>query len=195
MADSISELNRLTFLSNSDAHSLEKIGREYNIFELEKPNFNALQQALYQEKGKIVANFGLDPKLGKYHRNFCESCNKIIVTNESISYCPYCYSERVIKGVYDRLKEIGDSKSTSPPNRAPYYHQVPLLFLPQVGPKTVKKLIENFGTEMNVLHLVEFEDLKNVVGEKVATVIEMARKGQIQISPGGGGVYVKVTGS
>jgi len=195
MADAIPELNRLTFVSNSDAHSLEKIGREYNIFELEKPNFTALKQALLQEKGRIVANYGLDPKLGKYHRNFCQDCQKTIQVSGTVSTCPYCFSERIIKGVYDRLLEIGAAfDAKSPENRPPYYHQVPLGFLPDVGPKTIKKLIDNFGTEMNVLHNVQLDDLKNVVGAKVAATIALARKGQLQISPGGGGIYGRVTG-
>ncbi|KJS82738.1 MAG: hypothetical protein JM58_14245 [Peptococcaceae bacterium BICA1-8] len=195
MADTIADLNKLTFISNSDAHSLEKIGREYNIFELEEPSFSGVKQVLYQEKGKIVANYGLDPKLGKYHRNFCDRCKNILNTTVPVDRCPQCSSQQIIKGVYDRLKEIGDLKSVSPENRPPYYYQIPLAFLPNVGPKTIKKLIDNLGTEMEVLHKIDFLDIKDLVGAKVANTIEMARKGQMVISPGGGGFYGKITAS
>jgi len=193
MADTIAELNKLTFISNSDAHSLEKIGREYNIFELEESSYTGIKQALYQEKGRIIANYGLDPKLGKYHRSFCERCKNIVNTTIPVVSCPQCLSPNIIKGVYDRLFEIGDMNSASPKNRPPYYYQIPLAFLPNIGSKTIKKLIDNFGTEMEVLHTIEFENIKEVVGAKVANTIDMARKGQMVISPGGGGIYGKIT--
>ena len=73
IADRLKELAEYTFLTNSDAHSLPKIGREYNIIELEKANFKEVLLALQRKEGrKISANYGLDPKLGKYHRTFCE---------------------------------------------------------------------------------------------------------------------------
>lgn len=193
MADSISELNGLTFLSNSDAHSLEKIGREYNIFNLEKPTFKALKQAIYQEKGKIIANFGLNPKLGKYYRSFCENCQKTLIDTGDIKSCPFCSGQRIVKGVYDRLLEIGDFERTSKPiNRPPYHYQIPLSFLPGVGSQTINKLIANFGTEMQVLHKVEVADLSRVVGTKIANIIDKARQGKLEITPGGGGIYGKV---
>jgi uncharacterized protein (TIGR00375 family) len=73
IADHLKELSEYTFLTNSDAHSLPKIGREYNIIELEKANFKEVLLALQRKEGrKITANYGLDPKLGRYHRTFCE---------------------------------------------------------------------------------------------------------------------------
>jgi len=195
MADTISELHSLTFLSNSDAHSLEKIGREYNLIEMEDPTFQGLRQALNLEKGNVIANFGLNPRIGKYHRNFCEKCKKPIDTDEQALCCPYCLNSRITKGVYDRLLEISDVQSFNSVHRPPYNYQIPLSFLPKVGPKTINKLINNFGTEMDVLHTVTYEDLERVVGQKVAHIIEKARKGQMIISPGGGGIYGKITES
>lgn len=79
LADMISELETKTFLTNSDAHSLPKIAREYNKLLLEDISFKEFLKAIRNEDGrKIVANYGLDPKLGKYHRTFCEVCNKPI---------------------------------------------------------------------------------------------------------------------
>ena len=77
LADKISELENKTFLTNSDAHSLPKIAREYNKMLLEGISFKEFVKALRNEEGRrIVQNYGLDPKLGKYHRTYCEICDK-----------------------------------------------------------------------------------------------------------------------
>ena len=70
MADHLRELSRVSFVTNSDAHSLGKIGREYNEFRLLRPSFRELELALRREKGRgIAANYGLNPKLGKYYQD------------------------------------------------------------------------------------------------------------------------------
>ena len=75
MADGIVELHSYTFLSNSDAHSLGKIAREYQAIEMLEPTFSELEKALRNENGRrILANYGLDPLLGKYHQTVCEKC-------------------------------------------------------------------------------------------------------------------------
>ncbi|GAJ23099.1 unnamed protein product, partial [marine sediment metagenome] len=130
IADHLKELAKYTFLTNSDAHSLPKIGREYNIIELEKANFKEILLALQRKEGrKIYANYGLDPKLGKYHRTFCEICNYTATSNPPVYQCEKCGSDKIVKGVFDRIVEIGDyQQSVSPSHRPPYYHQVPLEF-------------------------------------------------------------------
>ena len=81
LADTISELENKTFLTNSDAHSLPKIAREYNKMKVEDISFKEIVKALKNEDGrKILANYGLDPKLGKYHRTYCDDCEKTIET-------------------------------------------------------------------------------------------------------------------
>ena len=85
LADTISELETRTFLTNSDAHSLPKIAREYNKMQVEDISFKEIVKALKNEDGrKIVANYGLDPKLGKYHRTYCDDCQKAIETKEPV---------------------------------------------------------------------------------------------------------------
>ncbi len=90
LADMISELEDKTFLTNSDAHSLPKIAREYNKVQMEDISFKELVKALKNEDGrKIISNYGLDPKLGKYHRTYCDACNSTIQTKEPVEECPY----------------------------------------------------------------------------------------------------------
>ena len=194
LADTISELETRTFLTNSDAHSLPKIAREYNKMQVEDISFKEIVKALKNEDGrKIVANYGLDPKLGKYHRTYCDDCQKAIETKQPVEVCPMCGGKNVTFGVFDRIELIKDKKETkSPDNRPPYIYQVPLGFIPGVGGKTIEKLLDTFETEMNILHKLSKDDIEMVVGEKVASSIEAARTGNAKIQSGGGGNYGKL---
>ena len=194
LADEISELENKTFVTNSDAHSLPKIAREYNKMQVEDISFKEVVKALKNEDGrKILANYGLDPKLGKYHRTYCDNCNNVIETKEPISICPKCGSNKVTFGVFDRIELIRDKKETkSPDNRPPYIYQVPLGFIPGVGGKTIEKLLNTFETEMNILHKLSKDDIEAIVGEKVSNAIEKARTGNAKVQSGGGGNYGKI---
>lgn len=193
LADEISELENKTFVTNSDAHSLPKIAREYNKIQVEDISFKEVVKALKNEDGrKIITNYGLDPKLGKYHRTCCDNCDSTIETKEPILTCPKCGSNKVTFGVFDRIELIKDKKETkSPKNRPPYIYQVPLGFIPGVGGKTIEKLLDTFETEMNILHKLSKDDIEAVVGEKIAETIEKARSGQARVQSGGGGNYRK----
>ena len=194
LADTISELETKTFVTNSDAHSLPKIAREYNKMQVEDISFKEVVKALKNEDGrKIVANYGLDPKLGKYHRTYCDNCESTIETKEPVTICPKCGSDKVTFGVFDRIELIKDKKETkSPKTRPPYIYQIPLGFVPGVGTKQIDKLLEHFGTEMTILHKLSKDDIEAVVGEKIANKIIEAREGNVKIESGGGGVYGKV---
>lgn len=194
LADTISELEDKTFVTNSDAHSLPKIAREYNKMLVKDISFKEVVKALKGEDGrKVLCNYGLDPRLGKYHRTFCDECNQVIETKEPVSVCPKCGSQKVTFGVFDRIELIKDKKeSKSPANRPPYIYQVPLTFIPGLGAKTIDKLLDKFGTEMTILHKLSQDDLEAVVGEKVAKEIILARDGKMKLQAGGGGTYGRV---
>ena len=195
LADMITELEDKTFVTNSDAHSLPKIAREYNKMLVNDISFKEVVKALKGEDGrKVLCNYGLDPKLGKYHRTFCDSCNQVIETKEPVAECPFCGSDKVTFGVFDRIELIKDKEeSKSPANRPPYVYQVPLTFIPGVGNKTIDRLLDSFGTEMTILHKLSKDDIEAVAGEKVANEIIASREGKMKIHAGGGGVYGKVT--
>ena len=194
LADTISELETRTFLTNSDAHSLPKIAREYNKMLVEDISFKEVVKALKNEDGrKIVANYGLDPKLGKYHRSFCEDCDKAIEIDEAAVTCPECGGSNITFGVFDRIELVKDKEKTqSPEFRPQYVYQVPLTFIPGVGGKTIDKLLNTFETEMNILHKLSKDDIEAVVGEKIANTIERARTGEMTVHSGGGGNYGKI---
>jgi len=193
MASQISELDGKGFISNSDAHSLIKMGREYNIFRMEDLSYEEVLKALKGVDGrKIQANYGLDPKLGKYHRTYCLVCDRVVEGQPPVLKCPVSDRHRVVVGVRDRLEVIKDRKEATMEGRAPYNYQIPLDFLPGIGTKTIDKLIKHFGSEMKILHEATFDELTKVVKEDVAKNIILARKGMLSIKEGGGGVYGKI---
>ena len=194
LADTISELENKSFITNSDAHSLPKIAREYNKLLVDDINFKELLKAIKRENGrKVLSNYGMDPKLGKYHRTYCEVCGKNIEGNAPVTLCDTCDSRNITMGVFDRIEVIKDKKeSKSPKSRPPYIYQIPLTFVPGLGGKTIDKLLNTFGTEMNILHKVSKDDIEGVVGSKQANAIMDSIEGNVKITEGGGGVYGKI---
>ncbi|WHY65582.1 endonuclease Q family protein [Neobacillus sp. SuZ13] len=191
MADQIKELHDYTFVTNSDAHSLAKIAREYQVIAMKEPTFLELQKALNKEDGrKIVANYGLDPLLGKYHKTVCAECLNPAADDDQI--CSQCGNTKIIKGVADRILEL-KTADQGPEDRPPYIHQVPLEFIPGLGPRLLEKLVDHFGSEMAILHDVPYEGLKEVVPERIADLILKAREGKVNLAAGGGGKYGKIS--
>ncbi|MFC0271505.1 endonuclease Q family protein [Metabacillus herbersteinensis] len=192
MADQLSELHHYTFVTNSDAHSLPKIAREYQKLRLEEASFTELKKALAEEHGRgIEANYGLNPYLGKYYSTTCEKCG--VTKDHDSNICTMCGCKRFTKGVSNRLHELADFEKKRE-DRPQYNHQVPLQFIPGIGPKTLYKLKQAFGTEMNILHETSEEQLNQIVTGKISSYILAARAGTLQVKAGGGGVYGKVTG-
>lgn len=195
MADCLSELSNLSFITNSDAHSLPKIAREYNALEVAAPSFAAVQKACHRLDGHAVtANYGLHPTLGKYHRTRCADCGEAWpeAAANGVTVCQ-CGSRRIIPGVYDRLLDIRDREAPlHPPHRPPYIYQIPLEYIPSLGAKTMQRLLDAFGTEMTILHHASFEHLSEVVGTDLAVRIDRARTGNVTFVEGGGGTYGKI---
>lgn len=196
MADRIGELAQFSFVTNSDAHSLDKIGREYTVLRLQGPYLMEVIKGLSRHDGRhAIANYGLDPRLGKYHRTFCEACGYVeqAAIGDYAGKCCSCGSGKVVKGVFERINEISDyTESRHPSHRPVYQYQIPLEFIPGLGKKALQKLLDYFGTEMRVLHEVTKEELCAVVGSKLAAQILNARAGTAVIQVGGGGIYGKM---
>lgn len=207
-ADRIRELANKKFLTNSDAHSLPKIAREYNTFEMENISFESFKKVLGYEdeiqndnkevKSKnrnktlnyIVCNNGMYSRLGKYNKTYCDMCE--CVSEIEDGKCKKCGSKKIVKGVEDRVIEIADGKSISPKNRPEYIYKIPLEYIPKLGKKTKEKMLELYGTEMNILNKVSIENIEENFGKQIAKNIEIARNGNITIQNGGGGIYGKL---
>ncbi len=190
MVHQIKELQAYTFVSNSDAHSLGKIAREYQKLRLAAANFAELKKALHEQQGRaVIANYGLNPLLGKYHQTVCAKCGEQL--DNQATHCTNCGSTQIIKGVATRIQELSEDFPNTR-QRPPYIHQVPLDFIPGIGSKMLERLLQAFGTEMNILHNVTVEQLEQIVPSKIAILIDQARTGQLAIAVGGGGIYGKV---
>ncbi len=194
MADTLKETRHFTYLSNSDAHSAPNLGREYNLLQLQEKNFQEIRWCLANEKGRrVVANYGLHPRLGKYYRSFCPLCGKISQEDPPIVACRFCANSKIVMGVYDRIAQIRDYKKPQHPvGRPPYFYRIPLKDLPGIGPMTYSKLLQSFPNEIEIMEKVTIDDIKRAAGEKAGAVINAMRKGCLSISPGGGGKYGKV---
>ncbi|MFC4404288.1 endonuclease Q family protein [Gracilibacillus xinjiangensis] len=187
MADQIKELHDYSFLTNSDAHSLAKIGREYQLIQMDEPTFLEWKNVLQQKNNrKIMANYGMHPKLGKYYATVCKNC----LTPITAPPCESCGSTSIIKGVSDRINELANDSKCSV-ERPPYIYQVPLEYIPGLGKKTIEKLLDHFQNEMNIIHYVPQVHLTEVAGEQIAQSIMNIRNGIVQIEQGGGGKYGK----
>lgn len=194
MAVLLPELNAFPFITNSDAHSVGKIGREHQIITVKNPDFLEIAKALKGMDGReINKNVGLHPKLGKYYQTVCSRC-LFPITGEKCS----CGHSEIIKGVKERITELSQIQqerlsSTGPlKKRPPYLHQVPLEFIPGLGPKTLSRLQSMFHSEMAVIHKVPKDFLKKVVHEKIADQILAIRDGHLTVEIGGGGKYGKI---
>ena len=93
----------------------------------------------------------------------------------------------------DRILSLADRQTPLfPKHRPPYRYQVPLEFLPGLGKKKLQALLAVFGTEMNILHRVTYEELAEQAGPEIAEMIVKAREGNLELQAGGGGKYGKV---
>jgi uncharacterized protein (TIGR00375 family) len=206
MADRISELHDVQFLTNSDAHSPwpNRLGREFNRLSLKDITFLDIKKAIFGNGIKL--NVGLDPRLGKYHRTACIKCFTLYRFADAKRYnwkCQMC-GGRMKKGVYDRVEELSTYKIPEhPKNRPDYVRIAPLANILSValGVKNVysdrvqdawRHLVERFDTEIAVLIDVPIEDIKTEGGEKLASLIGAYRKGRFKIQEGGGGKYGEV---
>jgi uncharacterized protein (TIGR00375 family) len=204
LANNIEELKNITFLSNSDAHSFwpHRLGREFNVFNLNKPNYYEIEKALYKKDGReLVYNVGLNPKEGIYHKTRCKSCLTFYDLDSAIKLnwrCP-CKGQ-IKKGVCERIQEISNNKQINY-TRAEYKYVLPLaeiiaFVIASNNPLSEKvqnkwwEFIKIGENEINVLFDLSETDL-NAIDETIAKYILAFRKGYVSYFPGGGGQYGK----
>lgn len=205
LADQISELHRVTFLSNSDSHSPYpvRLAREFNKIELEDFSFEAFRKALQKEGGSgIKLNCGFYPEHGKYHMTRCKNCLYFYNFEDAVKFkwrCQNC-GNVIKKGVSDRIKELADTSGN--PNRAEYIHIYPLAeiiatahMIANANSTSVSRIwqrfVEKFGNEIEVLINAPVEEIRKI-DERTAQYIQAFRENKIQNTPGGGGVYGKL---
>lgn len=208
MADHISELADITFLSNSDAHSPwpHRLGREFNRVDVGSITFPEIRDAIERRHGrKVILNVGLDPRLGKYHRTACVRCYAKYDFEEAKNLrwkCSEC-GGLLKKGVRDRIKELSSYEAPRHPAHRPIYLRIAplaeilaLALKKQIYSNQVQDawslLSKNLGSEIDVLVDAPHEAIEGIAGGTVADMIMAFRNGNFDIIEGGGGKYGEI---
>jgi uncharacterized protein (TIGR00375 family) len=203
----VPQLDRVTLLSNSDAHSLSRLGREANVFEVEESKLS------YKEIFRIIKNknpkefletLEFFPEEGRYHldgHRDCKFSSEPGQTKQLKGVCPVC-GKQILRGVLSRVEELAMRASDYlPKNAVPFKSLVPLdevigLAL-GVGKSSKKvqvvydKLTAKYS-EIDVLLSLDLKELESVSGESVALAILAVRQGKITVVPGYDGEYGRV---
>ena len=200
-----SALDRFSLISNSDAHSPSKIGREANVFK-EKFGYKELIEILKtKNKEKFLYTVEFFPQEGKYHWDGHRKCNAGLAPQESknLNYrCPKC-GAKVTVGVMHRVEELGDRNEGFVLENAPSYKNlVPLIEIIasalKVGTETqsaqreYNALINKFGSELKVFLETPEKMIEGECPPKIAAGILNVKRGNVEIIPGYDGVYGKV---
>ena len=201
------DCRRIALISNSDAHSPAKLGREANVFDLPFLSYSSIITAI---KTKDPQNFlytvEFYPQEGKYHYDGHRNCSIVLSPKESKKYnntCPVCGKPLTI-GVLNRVEELADREEGFKPQGAiPFKSLVPLqeIIADALGvTPTVKKvneeyknLLKKFGSEFKILLDVSPQELQAAVLPEIAEGIVRVREGKVFIEPGYDGVYGKVS--
>ena len=206
----VEELDSRSIVSFSDAHSLQKLGREATVFEIEDTKilrYEDIKIAIREQK--IAYTIEFYPQEGKYHytghRN-CEVKQSPEETKKLGSICPVCGKPLTV-GVMHRVEELASRPADyQPENRPPYKMLVPLMEIlsevlgagvsSQMVQTEYNHLTERFESEFSVLLETDPLEIAKIAGEKVAQGIKKVREGDIVVDPGYDGVFgtVKIWG-
>lgn len=196
----ISALDRFCLVSNSDAHSPGKLGREANLFDCELDYF-AVRDGMKTKKG-FCGTVEFFPEEGKYHLDGHRKCRARMdpeKTTKQGGLCPVC-GKPVTVGVLSRVESLADRKAgVKPKNAPPYSSLVPLTeILGEVcrqGPATKKvtllyeKLLAEIGPEFSVLRGAEPDQLEKAGGPLTAEAVRRIRSGSLLIDAGYDGQF------
>jgi uncharacterized protein (TIGR00375 family) len=201
----ISGLDKIALISNSDAHSPRKIGREANVFETELSYFAITEAIKSKDPQKFLYTIEFFPQEGKYHYDGHRACDISLSPQESKKYnniCPNC-GKPLTLGVLNRVEELADRKEGAKPSQAiPFKSLIPLeeVIASVLGQGTGTKkvlqeydnLIKKFGNEFEVLLNTPFESLKTATLSEIAEGIIRVRQGKVNLEPGYDGVFGKI---
>jgi len=196
---------RVALISNSDAHSPAKIGREANVFDTEI-SYQAIIDAIKnKDPKKFLYTIEFYPEEGKYHFDGHRNCNVNSSPQETKKYngiCPVCGKPLTV-GVLNRIEQIADKEEGFKPEGViPFKNLVPLEEIVAdvlglgTGTKQVEKeynnLVEKLGSEFNILLDASKEKLTNITLPEIAEGIIRVREGKVVKEPGYDGVYGKI---
>ncbi|MBD3414520.1 MAG: AAA family ATPase [Candidatus Aminicenantes bacterium] len=198
-------LDKFTLVSNSDAHSPEKLGRNANIFNTDL-TYSAITRAIKSgDSDRFHGTIDLFPQEGKYHYDGHRKCGirwDPVQTLQNNETCPQC-GKKVTVGVMNRVVELSDRDQLSErPNRLPFRSIIPLKEILSeitgVGPfsKTVDSeyfsLIRAYGPELNILLDLPVQTLRQDGWDVFAEAVERMRHRQVLIQEGYDGEYGRI---
>jgi len=198
-------LDNYTLVSNSDAHSPSRLGREVNVFK-EDLNYYQLRDVLKnKDKKKFLYTIEFYPQEGKYHFDGHRKCGVRLSPKEARfnnNLCPVC-SRNLTIGVLHRIEALSDRDAGYIPDDAiPYKRLIPLEEViaeakgcgrDTVGVKNeYRRLCNIFGNEFEILLNTPIDELKNNTEDKIAIAIDRVRRGDVVINPGFDGEFGKV---
>jgi uncharacterized protein (TIGR00375 family) len=202
----LSELDKYALVSNSDCHSFWpwRIGREANVFELQKFTYKEITEAIAQnDQFRFKFTIEVDPAYGKYHWTGHRNCKVWLSPTEAIKFsntCPVC-RRKLTKGVEQRVEELADRPVDYKREDAPgFIRLLPLseILAAVIGTdspaiqsvwKPYNALIEKFGDEYSVLIDAPFEEMASIVDGPFAQAVVRVRDGSAKVTPGYDGVY------
>jgi len=199
----LSALDGITLISNSDAHSPAKIGRESNVFDTEI-SYRALIDALKTKKG-FAGTIEFFPEEGKYHYDGHRACNACLSPKDTIVHdylCPVCGKKMTI-GVMHRVEKLADRESGFKPDGAPGFTSI--IPLAEIISETVKvgvnskkvtalyhEVLEKIGCEFTVLLDASPDEIEKAGSPLLKEAIVRMRKGDIHIAPGYDGEFGRI---
>lgn len=197
----VSGLDRYALVSNSDAHSPAKLGREANVFDCEM-GYTAVMNALRRRTSGFRGTLEFFPEEGKYHYDGHRKCNFVCPPEESKALggrCPHCGALLTL-GVEYRVTELADRpRGTGPAGAEGYTSLLSLaeilgeLYETAATSKKVgqlyDKLLAEIGPELYILLEADREQIRAAGGEFLARAIEKMRAGKIHATPGYDGEY------
>ncbi len=201
----LSALDKVTLISNSDAHSPAKLGREANVFDCEMDYFDVIDTIRKKDNKRFLHTIEFFPDEGKYHYDGHRLCNILFSPAETRKHngiCPSCNKPLTV-GVMNRVDELSDrEEGFIPGNAIPVKHMVPLVeiisgaFGQGVNTLKVKKEYErlvDMHTEFEFLIDIPGDELYRYADKRVAEGIIKVREGSIDIIPGYDGVFGKIS--
>lgn len=194
------ELDALTLLSNSDAHSLDNIGREATVMNFSgEVTYKKIYDNIKNHKN-IISTIEFYPEEGMYHFDGHRNCSFSATPQETKKLkglCPVCHKPLVI-GVLSRVEELSTRKKIKKINNFQKTIELDKILAEILKVKNrqsvkVKKeyvrLINEFGSELFIL----FEaDLKKITPPLLSEAISRVRTGNLNIKPGFDGQYGEV---
>lgn len=203
----VEELNDIALVSNSDAHSPSKLGREANIFDTEM-SYNAIFSALRNlDKTKFLGTIEFFPQEGKYYYDGHRSCGisfNPLQSKKNKNLCPKCKKPLTI-GVLNRIKQLSknNKQKKENKNRFPFKRIIPLIeiiaeaYRKNIDSSFVRdeylKSIFSCGNELDILLNKDIDFLLNRMNPLVVEGIIRAREGKVNIECGYDGMYGRIS--